>query len=71
MNYREHYTPGPANLARVQKDRLQSGEEKWTLVLVRELRHSPENVWQALTGPIFASGLLSMPMETWVRLEPR
>jgi uncharacterized protein YndB with AHSA1/START domain len=51
MNYREHYTPGPANLARMQKDRLQSGEEKWTLVLVRELRHSPENVWQALTDP--------------------
>ena len=40
------HTPGPANLARVQKD-----GEKWTLVLVRELRHSPERVWQALTEP--------------------
>jgi uncharacterized protein YndB with AHSA1/START domain len=25
--------------------------EKWTLVLVRDLRHSPEKVWQALTDP--------------------
>jgi uncharacterized protein YndB with AHSA1/START domain len=25
--------------------------EKWTLVLARELRHSPERVWQALTDP--------------------
>jgi len=40
------YAPGPANLARVQKD-----GEKWTLILVRELRHSPEKVWQALTDP--------------------
>ena len=23
--------------------------EKWTLILIRELRHSPEKVWQALT----------------------
>jgi uncharacterized protein YndB with AHSA1/START domain len=41
------YAPGPANLARVQKD-----GEKWTLILVRELRHSPEKVWQALTDPV-------------------
>ena len=40
------YQPGPANLARIQKD-----GDKWTLVLVRELRHSPEKVWQALTDP--------------------
>src|SRR5579863_2770949 len=51
MNDLEHYTPGPANLARVQKERGQDGEEKWTLVLVRELRHPPEKVWQALTDP--------------------
>jgi uncharacterized protein YndB with AHSA1/START domain len=25
--------------------------EKWTLILARELRHSPEKVWQALTDP--------------------
>jgi uncharacterized protein YndB with AHSA1/START domain len=47
----EPYAPGPANLARVEKRRGQNGEEKWTLVLVRELRHSPEKVWQALTDP--------------------
>jgi uncharacterized protein YndB with AHSA1/START domain len=46
MTDREQYTPGPANVARIQKD-----GEKWTLVLVRELRHSPEKVWQALTDP--------------------
>jgi len=46
MIEREQYTPGPANLARVQKD-----GEKWTLVVVRELRHSPEKVWEALTDP--------------------
>jgi Activator of Hsp90 ATPase homolog 1-like protein len=47
MLEREQYAPGPANLARVQKD----GELKWTLILVRELRHSPEKVWEALTDP--------------------
>jgi hypothetical protein len=42
----EQYTPGPASGAQVQK-----GPDKWTLILVRELRHSPEKVWQALTDP--------------------
>src|SRR5882757_659246 len=51
MTDREHYTPGPASGAQVQKGRGQNGEEKWTLVLVRELRHSPEKVWQAITDP--------------------
>jgi uncharacterized protein YndB with AHSA1/START domain len=46
MTVREPYTPGPANVAQVRKD-----GEKWTLVLVRELRHSPEKVWRALTDP--------------------
>src|SRR5947208_6373320 len=46
MLERERYTPGPACGAQVRKD-----EEKWTLILVRELRHSPEKVWQALTDP--------------------
>ena len=46
MTYREQYTPGPANVAQIRKD-----GEKWTLVLVRELRHSPEKVWQALIDP--------------------
>jgi len=43
---REQYTPGPASVARVRQD-----GEKWTLILVRELRHPPEKVWQALTDP--------------------
>jgi uncharacterized protein YndB with AHSA1/START domain len=47
MADREQYTPGPATGAQVRKD----GAEKWTLILVRELRHSPEKVWQALTDP--------------------
>src|SRR5579863_7182236 len=51
MPDREQYTPGAAHGARIQKDRSQNGEEKWTLILVRELRHSPEKVWQALTDP--------------------
>ncbi|MBV8073380.1 MAG: polyketide cyclase, partial [Acidobacteriaceae bacterium] len=44
MTDREQYTPGPASGAQVRKD-----GEKWTLILVRELRHAPEKVWQALT----------------------
>jgi len=43
---RERYTPGPARKAEVRKE-----GEKWTLILVRELRHAPEKVWQALTEP--------------------
>jgi hypothetical protein len=46
MSDRERYAPGPAGGAQVRKD-----GEKWTLILVRELRHSPERVWQALTDP--------------------
>jgi uncharacterized protein YndB with AHSA1/START domain len=46
MSSREQYTPGAAFGAEIQKD----GEE-WTLVLVRELRHPPARVWQALTDP--------------------
>ncbi len=41
----EQYIPGPASGAQVQK----LAGEKWTLILVRELRHSPEKVWRALT----------------------
>ena len=46
MSNREQYAPGPASGAQVRKD-----GETWTLVLVRELRHSPHKVWQALTDP--------------------
>jgi len=47
----EQYTPGPAYGAQVRKDAVQNDKNKWTLILVRELRHSPEKVWQALTDP--------------------
>lgn len=46
MTEGQGYTPGPACGARVKKD-----GDKWTLILVREFRHSPEKVWQALTDP--------------------
>src|SRR5437879_4079233 len=46
MLERQQYIPGPASGAQVRKD-----GEKWTLILVRELHHSPEKVWQALTDP--------------------
>jgi hypothetical protein len=46
MSDREQYTPGAASGARIRKD-----GEKWTLILVRELRHQPAMVWQALTDP--------------------
>jgi uncharacterized protein YndB with AHSA1/START domain len=46
MIERDQYKPGPATQAQVRKD-----GDKWTLILVRELRHSPEKVWQALTDP--------------------
>src|SRR5947208_13052124 len=45
----EHYTPAPAYGAQVNKDGPQ--KDRWTLILVRELRHSPDKVWQALTDP--------------------
>lgn len=47
MSDRDLYTPGPAAGAEVRKD----GEENWTLVLVRNLRHPPEKVWLAITDP--------------------
>jgi uncharacterized protein YndB with AHSA1/START domain len=46
MSNRDLYRPGPAAGAEIQKE-----GDRWTLVLVRELRHSPEKVWQALTDP--------------------
>jgi uncharacterized protein YndB with AHSA1/START domain len=47
MMDRAQYTPGPAAGAEVQR----TDGDQWGLVLVRELRHSPEKVWQALTDP--------------------
>lgn len=46
MTSRAQYAPGPARGAHVEKN-----GENWTLVLVRDLRHEPEKVWQALTDP--------------------
>lgn len=46
MSERAPYTPGPAHGASVRKE-----GEHWTLVLTRDLRHSPAKVWQALTDP--------------------
>ena len=46
MTAREPYAPGSACRAEVRKE-----GEKWTLILVRERRHPPEKVWQALTDP--------------------
>ncbi|HKI06272.1 MAG TPA: SRPBCC family protein [Thermoanaerobaculia bacterium] len=43
---REAYAPGPAAGAEVRKD-----ADRWTLVLVRNLKHPPTKVWQALTDP--------------------
>jgi uncharacterized protein YndB with AHSA1/START domain len=46
MSSREQYVPGPAAGAEVRKEGA-----RWTLVLVRELRHPPTKVWHALTDP--------------------
>ena len=46
MNNVEPYEPGAASGAQIRKD-----GDKWTLVLVRELRHAPAKVWEALTEP--------------------
>ena len=47
---RAHYAPGPPNVAQVRKD-----GENWALVVVKQLRHSPDKVWQALTDPAHLS----------------
>ena len=52
MTDHEQYIPGPASGAQVIKDGVQNDKDKWTLILVRELRHSPEKVWRALTDPV-------------------
>ena len=46
MSHRENYRPGRASGARVDKQ-----GDAWTLVLVRDLRHPPALVWDALTDP--------------------
>jgi hypothetical protein len=64
------YAPGPASGAELRKE-----GEKWTLILIRELRHPPGKVWEALTdparlcewAPFDSSGSLTAPGST-VRL---
>ena len=46
MSNRKKYVPGAAHGADIEKD-----GDNWTLVLVRELRHPPSLVWEALTEP--------------------
>jgi len=46
MTSRANYVPGPAHGASIDR-----AGDQWTLVLVRELRHPPARVWQALTDP--------------------
>ena len=46
MKNQAEYQPGPAAGASIEKE-----GDKWTLVLVRELRHPPSLVWDALTDP--------------------
>ena len=46
MSTREQYAPGAASGAEIEKI-----GDNWTLVLVRNLRHPPARVWQALTDP--------------------
>ena len=46
MSSHEPYSVAAAPSARIQKD-----GEKWTLILVRDLAHSPAKVWKALTDP--------------------
>ena len=51
MNSRETYTPGAASGAEIEKD-----GDTWTLVLIRDLRHPPAKVWEAITERHDVSG---------------
>jgi uncharacterized protein YndB with AHSA1/START domain len=42
----QQYEPGAASGAQIRKD-----GENWTLILVRNLKHPPARVWEALTDP--------------------
>jgi len=46
MSARANYKPGPARTVEVRKE-----GDRWTLILVRELKHPPTKVWAALTDP--------------------
>jgi len=44
---RDQFQPSPDKVATIHKDGA-----TWTLVVVKSLRHSREQVWQALTDPV-------------------
>ncbi len=46
MSGQFQYQPGPARGVEITKE-----GERWTLVIVREVRHAPEKVWRAITQP--------------------
>lgn len=46
MNKRADYEPGSADGAEIRRD-----GGRWTLLVVRSLRHPPAAVWEALTDP--------------------
>jgi uncharacterized protein YndB with AHSA1/START domain len=46
MSTRDAYSPAPAFGAEVKKE-----GERWTLALVRNLKHPPTRVWASLTDP--------------------
>jgi uncharacterized protein YndB with AHSA1/START domain len=47
MNAHAQYSPGPPTGTQIRK----TESLNWELVVVRELRHPPEKVWQAITDP--------------------
>ena len=53
MMDRHECAPGAA-YGQVKREGLLD-KNRWTLILVHELRHSPEKVWQALPDPAHLS----------------
>ena len=47
MSSRDTYQPGSAFGAEIHK----TDDKHWTLIVTRELRHPPAQVWEALTDP--------------------
>lgn len=46
MNNRDNYTPGTPDATIVDRE-----GDNWTLALVRDLKHAPEKVWDAISDP--------------------
>ena len=49
MTDSEQHIPGPARGAQARKD-----GEKWTLIVFRQLCHSPGKVWQSISARVGA-----------------